>query len=245
MSQEQIKTISGSIYDVYTSADQRFKENRMPRVGQRCEFEDGSKYVFCSTDVDVTAGQVVAAPTDGVEITAITAATDKGTYKVSFVLASVDANQFRNGYLVVTLGTGVGYRYRIKSNTASATVDTVANTVIVTLYDPLQTALAATDNIVVKASRTSKVLVGTAALDNIGVAVAPAPAATNSTTYYFWAQTSGVAYGPSNGVASNLNLVVGAAGILEAADAVSEAVVASSLEGGATNGSAMLFFPGT
>ena len=239
---QQIKTISGSIYDVYNTDSQGYKDNTMPRVGQKCEFEDGRKFVFVSSAVDITAGQVVGAPTEGVELTAVTAAYAAGTKEVAFVLAGQTLNLLADGYLTVTLGTGVGYTYRIKSNTASATVSSVSNTVICQLYDPIKVGITATDNVIVKQYRCASVLVGTAALDNVGVSCAAAPAATGSLTYFFWAQTGGIGYAEGSDVASNLNLVVGAAGTLEAADADSEVVVARSCEGGATNGMANLCF---
>jgi hypothetical protein len=241
MGMEQMGTISGCIYDVYDEDSQDYRTGRMPRVGQKVEFEDGRKYVFCSTAVDVTAGQAVGAAAV-LEETAVSVAAGVGDVEVRIVEASVAANFYKEGSLTVVLGTGVGYTYKIKGNTASATVDAVANTVILTLYNPLQAALATTDDVTLKRLRAENVIVNTASTDPVGIAAAPAPAATASKTKYFWVQTRGVAFALGIAGAGGAALMSTAAGALIAQTA-GNAIVATGVEAGASNSVVVACFP--
>lgn len=237
------KTINGSVYDTLTPESQDYKQGRMNAVGDRAEFEDGRKFVFCSSVVNVAAGTAVGCAAVGVEITSVSSAVSIGSYQISFVLASVAANDLRGGYLTVTLGTGLGVTYRIASNAASATIATVANTVVVTLADPVQVAIAAADNILIKKARHTNVIVGTATLDPIGVAVSTTTAATSSTTAFFWVQYAGVGFVKGTAADAGVACMPAAAGAVATATA-GKAIVCNGIEAGASNSIANLCFPG-
>lgn len=239
----QVKAINATIDRLYEAGDQYDRESRIPEVGSNASFEDGREFVFCSTDTDITIGQAVGKnAAAAIELTAITAAVTVGATEIRFVLASITADQLKGGYLTVTLGTGLGYTYKIKSNTASATIATVDNTVIVTLESGVCVALAATDNIIVKEARTSLVIVNTATTDPVGIAVATTTAATDGVTQYFWAQTSGPSIVLGTAGAAAVALDCAAAGALAAADG-SQVVVATGMAAGASNSMALLCFP--
>ena len=187
MSQEQNKTISGQVADSYTELSQEYRQNTMPRVGQTVEFEDGRKFVFGSSALAMPLGTVVQAPAH--IATAVSTAHVAGVRQVKVIEASIDANAWAGGQITFgNLGT-----YKIKSNTKSATVATVANTVIVTLYDTLGVAL--TDTLVsdVAPYRPSGLLVGTATGDNVGVALVATDvtAIAGATNTYQWFQYAG------------------------------------------------------
>jgi hypothetical protein len=185
MSQEQNKTISGSVYDTYTPASQEYKENRMPRVGQTVEFEDGRKFVFASTLVDVGAGQLVGAAGYTTAVVSATPAA-AGQRQIILTKAGAVANEYAGGMLTVDeIG---GTTYKIKSNSASGT----ANAVTVTVYDPLVTALGAGDAILLVPSRSVNVVIGTADNDTVGAALVTTTAATDATTAYQWFQYEGL-----------------------------------------------------
>ena len=187
MSQEQNKTISGSIWDTYTEQSQEFKENRMPRVGQTVEFEDGRKYLFVSTAVDLAVTNTVAAapPVDYLTDTEAAA----GQRVVPVVAAGIAANAWAGGTLQEDLG---GYCYKIKSNTAPATIGGVANVVLVTVYDAIQMAIPAALDVQVSVLQASGVVLGTD-LNNIkGFAHVPSTAATSGLTNYLWIQYQGL-----------------------------------------------------
>jgi len=226
MSQEQNKTISGSVLDVYTPASQEYKENRMPRVGQTVEFEDGRKYVFCSTAVDVENGEFVASAAG---ITGVTSKIQAaGTREVRIVQASITQNQLAGGQLILE-GTGVSYK--IKSNTASATVESVANVVLVTLYDPLTAATTDGEAYIASVSKVENVVLSTAGSNVIGVAVVDVLAATGGATHYFWAQYQGLGSILDTAAAAGATLASGAAGLAVAATGV-EMVLGTKITAG-------------
>lgn len=231
MSKEQNSTFSGSLYDVFDSTHQDYKQNRMPRIGQKVEFEDGRKFVFCkcTTAGDIAAGDVVEAPAV-LEETAIDVAAAAGDYEIEVSQASITANQWAGGFVVVVLGTGVGYTYKIKKNAASDASDDV----LITLYDPLKTALATTDDVTIVPIRTNNVIQGTADCDAVGIAVAAAPASTDSLEKYFWAQYAGIGFCKGTVGAAGAALQPAASGALGAADATS-VIVAHGVEAGASN----------
>jgi hypothetical protein len=183
MSQEQLKTITGSPLDTYSITSQDYLENRMPRVGQLVCFEDGRRMVFCSTKVDITVGQTVAtqAPVDS----AVAGATPKGVRELNVTEAAIAANAWQSG--VIVLG---GVVYKIKSN--GATGSGGAGLVKITLYDALVVALTDTQVCGIMPPRNVDVIVGTANGDIVGTAVAAVPAATGSTTMFFWVQYGGL-----------------------------------------------------
>lgn len=238
MSQGQRNIISGSFYDKYASGDLKANDGRMPRVGQRVEFEDGRCFVFCSTAADLSAGDVVATAACTELTTAVAAAA--GATTLTTAATTVAANAWAGGFMTIILGAGAGKTYKIKSNTAASAA---ASTVV--LYDPLQDAIAATDDITFTPNLHAGVVQGTAALHPIGVACATTTAATDSDTQYFWAQTRGVAFG--KGVADadgdNTALMAGASGALvpKGIDDI-RALVAHVIEGGDTNGVVYLRF---
>lgn len=180
MDNMQTGTVSGSIYKVYDTSSQEYRENRMPRLGQTVDFEDGRKFMFVSTAVDLAAGQVVGSPlsVNG----AASAASAIGANTVSVTIGSVTANQYTGGYLVDV----AGIYYRIKSNTA-----TTGGVAVFTLFDRLEDAIASSDVIKVKTYRPQLVVVGTATNDSVGVVLRPSTAATTGLVNYLWAQTKG------------------------------------------------------
>ena len=106
------------------------------------------------------------------------------------MLASAVKDQFAGGYFTVGRGTGVGYTYRIKGNTASATVNSVANTVIIELYDTLVASLDANSYVsVIGSLYTDLALARGAGTNYIPVGVTQAAMTANT---YGWVQTHGV-----------------------------------------------------
>lgn len=212
MSQEQNGTISGSIYDVYTTSSQAYRENRMPRVGQKVSFEDGRKFVFAKAAEALVAGEV-AGNAQTAEHT-VDGAAISGTYAVTVDTANgVTANQFAGGYLAITnASTGKGENYRIKSNTADGGDDEVT----FTLYDPLLSGLADDDTINVSPARYNGVVEGAAAEPAVGVAVNDIASAG-----YGWLQYQGpacVMVTTGSGVEDGVAVQAGATGGIVVAD---------------------------
>ena len=87
---------------------------------------------------------IVIAPASAVDTTDGTL----GSRFVQITLASVTANQYAGGYFVPTDGTGIGYTYRIKGNTA--TDNPATGDFRLELYDPLKVALTTTTDIAIQ-----------------------------------------------------------------------------------------------
>lgn len=196
MSQEQLSTITGSVLDSYTTDSQDYKENRMPRVGQLCAFEDGRKFVFCSTDADITVGQGCAAQVENA--TAVAGAWGAGLRTFNVTEASIAANAWAGGIIIINK-----VPYKIKSN--SATDDPGAGLVAVTVYDALITALTDTQVVSVRPLRSNLVTVSGVNSDVVGTAAAVSTAATSGLTNFIWVQYAGP------GVIANVADAAGAA----------------------------------
>lgn len=184
MSQEQNKTISGSVYDVYTTNSQEYRENRMPRVGQTVEFEDGRKFVFCSSETDVTRGLMHQAR-QAVNCAAF-GAWPRGSTEIVVTEPGVTVNEWRGGML---LDAAAGCVYKIKGNSESS----VTGSVTVRLYDGLTQDMGDVSNLSVKPPRHENVELGGASGDYIGIPLVDAPL-NGADKCFFWAQYQGVSF---------------------------------------------------
>ena len=96
------------------------------------------------------------------------------------------ANYYKEGYLNINDGTGEGHSYKIKSHTAC----TGAATFVITLYDPIVIALAATSATQCGLSKNpyDSVIATAAVLTGVPVGIATHAWTTNT---YGWIQTGG------------------------------------------------------
>lgn len=112
-----------------------------------------------------------------------------GSYFIQITMDGIIANQFKGAYLHTTDDTGEGYTYRIKGNTASGTP--TGTDYRLELYSPLQVAIDNTTDYTITPSLYNDLEAATAATDNIvvGVSVATSTAAKP----YAFVQTRGPA----------------------------------------------------
>lgn len=128
-----------------------------------------------------------------------------GSRFIVFTLASTVKDQWQGGYITMTKDTGVGYCYRIKGNTAAATLNSTANLVVIELYEPLVVAVDATTDASVTASLYNNLVAGFASAANnicIGVTVANQTANT-----YGWICTHGVCACLQDGTVANGDMI--------------------------------------
>tara|TARA_Y100000310_G_scaffold295571_1_gene327084 strand:+ start:4562 stop:5344 length:783 start_codon:yes stop_codon:yes gene_type:complete len=155
--------------------------------------------------------------------------TDAGT------LGSVSVDDFAGGILHITGGSGVGYSYGIKSNTASS-----SNAVTLTLYDQLVEALSASSDVAITGNSWSAAIIATDGTDEsllgvnvitIDISVAP----------YGWIQT----YGPATVLVENaagvtlgamVSLSDSTAGSVQDQDAFTEMTAGQCLATGDSDG---------
>lgn len=211
---EVVKNPGKSLYHTYVAGDQDVLFQRMPAVGSEKVYSDGRKYRLVSTAVNVAAGQTVSSVVAAAELAGKFTVGLVGDTEVVVEKAGVTANQFADGYLVITESSGQQNTYAIMSNTASTSADLVT----LTLYDCLNAAIAAADDCILVPSRYNLVVIGTAASDAIGVAVAPSTAATSGKTNYIWVQTDGIGSvktGTGSTLVAGVKCILGAAGVVE------------------------------
>lgn len=215
--------VSGSPYDAaFYPTSAKYKEGRMPHVGQKVSFRDGREYVFCSTASVFAAGEIIATATalntvqDGKCTAAAIGATSVtiDTTAMQFFGGSAGvlaANRMSGGYIVVETDAGIGYTYKIKSHAAT----TSAASGVFTLYDGLVVALTTASDIFFIGPKYDVVIQCTASLAPVGVAVVVTTDATSTNLAYFWAQTKGlgcVLIGTGTSIAIGLEISASASG---------------------------------
>lgn len=137
-----------NVYDRHTSP--RFA------VGFGFERADGNKFRYCQIGAAVGAGKLVGGNTSTASsLTAVnkciapataTAVADTiikvgdiGSTYIECTLSSVGKNEYAGGYITISGGTGVGYTYRIKSNTATG--DPSSGNIRLELWDKIKVAI--------------------------------------------------------------------------------------------------------
>lgn len=212
---KQMDTISGSLFEVYTSASQNYKFGRMPEVGQRVVDDLGREFIFVATAVNVAAGQVVAAPAAAAELVDGFTAAPAGSTQITITKSDVTLNKYKDGILVISAGAAGQLPLAIAKNTASGT----ANAVVITLVNPLPVALVATDDCILIPNRYNGVILGAATYDGVGVAIMASTAATSGLLNYMWVQTKGIGCvktGTASAITLGVKIILGASGVVEA-----------------------------
>ncbi len=172
------KFLSQGLYEV--SATKKYP------LGTRWKLADGREFAYCKAGaVALEAGLLGTVITTPVHEDTVTVAHPAGTKVVTITAASVTANQFEDGYLIVTEGTGIGEMYKIRSNTA-----TDANGLIrVTLYDGLVTAWNTSDTDVdLYPNPYNGIIVNPTDSQQKPVVVTPINVPAN---YYYWGLVNG------------------------------------------------------
>lgn len=206
-----------TIYDVDTSA--KFA------LGAGFRRSDGNLYRYCSFATGApTAGLLVSqtvantcmASTNALIVAPVAAMQmgddQPGTYAgaigsryVWFVLASIVKDAFAGGYVTFTKDTGVGYCYRIKRNTASATLNGTASVIILELYDPLQVAVDHTTDMSITGCLENDLVSALVTTNHIVVGVTQGnfAAATTSAPLFGWVCTYGICCCLQDGTVAN------------------------------------------
>lgn len=166
-----------NIFDMH--ATQRYP------VGTRLQRQDGNVYVYAHFLSDTAQGLVVGpdvseggevAGVDNAVIAPASAAEYNGeqpgaigSKSIQMTNAGIVADEHAGGYLTVVSGTGSGYTYRIKGNTA--TDNPASGEVRIDLYDPLQVALDTTSDVHILGSKYAQLIAATGAAGENNLAV--------------------------------------------------------------------------
>jgi hypothetical protein len=175
--------VNQSIYE--TDTTQRAPLGAKLIVGDRTFY-----YAQLGTSANVVAGLIVCAPAPTASHQAdifVPAATSAGvtTIAVSSGAAMV-ADQYAEGTMIVSSGTGDGMTYRIKTHPAHSSGALGWG---ITLYDPIAEPMTATSEVNFIPNIYKGVAVGSALLD-MPVGITPTAVTTGE---YFWVQTYGLA----------------------------------------------------
>jgi hypothetical protein len=162
---------------------------------------------------------------------AAAAAIGATTVTVTLGASAVTANEYAEGFLIITVTPGEGFQYKIKSHPAA---DSSAS-VVLTLEDPIEVALTTSSKADMVLNPYSAVILNPTALSSvpIGVAVYPIP-----DSNFGWIQVEGVAAilaDGANAVGSDVVASNGTAGAVEdAASSGAQPLVGRCVTGAAT-----------
>jgi hypothetical protein len=199
------------------------------KVGDKKELSDGRIFRLCKNGAvalaagklciqgDETANHVGKTPT--------AAAVGVKFVTVTLGATAATANEYAEGYLVIRT---TGKMYKIKAHPAAD----ASATLQVELYDPLDVALAGTEEVDLVHNPYYGVLV--AVTDQADIPVGVPPIAVTA-SYYFWLQTDGpcpVLIDETLGRGDTVTIGSSVAGAVEAVDAVAEPVVGHMIEAG-------------
>lgn len=200
-------------------------------LGELVFANDGRAYRYAKaggTALAVGKLQQSSAQDTGTQnLTAVAAAV--GDFSIaSTSTVTITANEYADGYAIITVTPGVGYQYKISGHAAySAAAPTLS------LCDSIQVALTTTSRIDLVRHPMASVIVNpaTASSSPVGVAVYPVTAA-----YFGWLQVAGVATILSDGgstVGTNVSASNATAGAVEAA-VTAQAAIGVAVTGVAT-----------
>ena len=153
--------------------------------------KDGRKFRYARAGAAALTvglmGQAAASVAHHIECSCAATSAGADTITVTLGATAVTANQYRDGYLNVNKGTGIGYCYYIESHPAAD----ASATVEIRLGDRVRVDLAAsgTSEVSLLYNPFDLVTVSTTqTLLPVGLANVPVPI-----NYYYWAQTGGAA----------------------------------------------------
>lgn len=187
-----------NIYDTHASP-------RYP-VGFGFTRGDGNKYRYSYVGTATSAGRVMApifassglstddnhvvAPASAIVVPfepTIQAGT-AGSHFIEYTISAIAANKYRGGYFITEDGSGKGYTYRIKGN--SATGDPASGNIRIQLYEPLKESLTVNTDVTIVPSMFNDLKTATVSTDWAAIGVLCST--TTASLPYAWVCTHGV-----------------------------------------------------
>lgn len=199
--------------------------NQKQELGQLTEDRNGSVYVYGKAGAsNLSAGKLSVAEAivaDHTTMSAQAAASIGATQiKVTLGATAATADQYTDGFAVISDGTGKGIMYQIASHGAAA----LSTTLTLNLYDPLTVALVATTSKVSLIKNPAKdVIESTTISKAVGV-----PNVAVTAAYFGWFQKTGVASVLADGAVTKGNNVIQSGGTAGAVKAFTDSTAAST-----------------
>jgi hypothetical protein len=202
----RIKPMSGTAQEspgqIFTQG--LFEESAVAKhkLGTLRVLDDGRVFRYSSiTAAAITAGALVSkafAPVDATIAAADAAINLVGAKKITLTVAGATADLYKDGWLIIKAGTGIGEMYKIRGNTA--TDDPAAGRAYFELYDALRsTHVAANTTVAVHQSPYSNLLLNpavanaTATTQETAMGMTTMACGNGSAASYLWLQTKGIA----------------------------------------------------
>ena len=163
---------------------------RKEMLGARRETPDGRIYRYAKAGavalVAGACGQAAAYVANHAELNCAATAIGANVVTVTLGGTAVTLNQYRDGYLLVNKGTGIGYTYHIESHAAQATT---TGDVDIVLSDTVRIALVAsgTSEVTLHYNKFDVVTESTT-VELVPIGIAPRVVPISN---YYWAQTGG------------------------------------------------------
>lgn len=162
------------------------------RIGTKRTLQDGRVFRYAKAGAAALSPGFLGfatQPDADYQYKAAPASVAVGTREITLTITSaspaIAADFFENGLFIIAAGTGIGEVYPIEGNSVVAASGT---SIIITLKEPLRTALTSAAYFRLLPSPWSKV-VETATEENVPAGV---PLVTVTAAYYYWAQTKGI-----------------------------------------------------
>lgn len=223
--------------DLQIAAHNLFQESttQLHKLGERATTGDGRKFRYAKVGgTALVVGNLLQCPaevTNHQDLTPAAAAIGATSITVTLGATAATANQYSEGWAVITVTPGLGYQYKIKSHPAA---DASAS-LVVTLEDPIEVALTTSSRVDLVLNPYNGVIQCPTTLTGAPVGVAVNNIAASS---FGWIQTGGVASilaDGANAVGANVVASNGTAGAVEDAAAPgAQPLVGTALTGAAT-----------
>ena len=152
---------------------------------------DGRKFVWTKAGGTIGAGKLAqesatSTTYDNALVVPTARAIGIKTITLTNAAATLAVDRFKDGMLMITKSTGLGYQYRIKSQAAATT--TQAITVVIADDDGLGVALTTTSEAVMRQNPYQDVVIWPTTATGVPVGVTPVGVVDND---YFWLQVYG------------------------------------------------------
>lgn len=186
-------------------------------LGELVFANDGRAYRYCKAGaVALVAGKLQQSSAEDTNLQNLTAvAASVGDVSISAsTTVTVDANEYAEGWVLVTVTPGVGRQYKVKGHIAYAAAAPTFN-----LFDSVAVALTTTSRLDLVRNPYFKVIVNPTTLTSSPIGVAVHPVAIGE---FGWLQVAGIANvlaDGANAVGANLVASNGTAGAVEDAAA--------------------------
>lgn len=164
-------------------------EDQIATIGSKLRQRNGSEFIYSkngNAEIGIALMAQAEAATGTWNSTLQTGwgwSSEAGSGVIVIASGAPSVNEWAEGCLLVTKGTGLGQMYRIQTNTSHATLP------LVTIYGEIVTAFPATSEVtILKSNFMDTIVVPTGGLTAMAVGV---PLITVTANYYYWGQIKG------------------------------------------------------